>query len=302
MAYALLFSGQGMQHPGMLPWLADSPLVAAACEALGIGDWRAALADAGWARANRHAQPLLTALALAAWQQLAPLLPPPEAIAGYSVGELAAFSAAGVFDEATAVRLAGERAAAMDRCAARVPGGLLSVQGLAPDRLRSLCGEAGCEPAIVTGPAAMVCGGPLEALARLETAATALGARCTRLAVDVASHTSWMREAAEAFAQELAGIAFTRPRTVLVSDTGMLARTPAQAREALAAQIAATVPWHDCMELLHARQVRCAIEIGGGRSLAKMWNDRWPDVPARACDDFQTVQGLARWVRERPQA
>ena len=74
MSFALLFSGQGTQHPDMLPWLADDAIVRTMCRQLGIRDWRAAAADPQWSQRNANAQTLLTGLALAAWQQIAPAL------------------------------------------------------------------------------------------------------------------------------------------------------------------------------------------------------------------------------------
>jgi hypothetical protein len=95
MSFALLFSGQGTQHAAMMPWLAEDERVAGMRARLGVNDWRRSLEDPSWAANNANAQTLLTGLALAAWAQLAPMVPPPEAVAGYSVGELAAFSTAG---------------------------------------------------------------------------------------------------------------------------------------------------------------------------------------------------------------
>ena len=116
MSFAIVFSGQGAQHPQMLPWLAEDDLVRNTCARLDIVDWRDRLADRAWAAANANAQVLLTGLALAAWQQLSKGLPQPLCMAGYSVGELASFSAAGVFDPRCALYLAEFRSRAMDRC------------------------------------------------------------------------------------------------------------------------------------------------------------------------------------------
>src|SRR5258706_578864 len=113
---SLLFSGQGTQHPAMLPWLADDAWTQAVCEQLQVAHWRDRLADAPWAESNAVAQPLLAGLAMAAWMQLSPQLPAPSAVAGYSVGELPAFGAAGALDACDIVALAARRAAAMDRC------------------------------------------------------------------------------------------------------------------------------------------------------------------------------------------
>jgi [acyl-carrier-protein] S-malonyltransferase len=296
MSFALLFSGQGTQHPAMLPWLADDALVRDMCTRLGVDDWRRALADPPWAERNDNAQTLLTCLALAAWSQLAPMVPLPDAVAGYSVGELAAFSAAGVIGPATAVTLAAQRAEAMDRCAARVPGGLLAVSGLSEQRLEQLRVEVGLALAIRNGNGNAILGGPRAALDQAEPIATAAGAQCTRLRVHVASHTPWMREAAERFAQTLAEVPFHPPRSVLFSNAGDRIRDAASARTALAAQIAVTVRWDECMENVMARQVRCVLEVGPGQALARMWNQRYPTVPARACDDFRSAAAIAAWL------
>ena len=296
MSFALLFSGQGTQQPAMLPWLADDALVRAMCARLGIDDWRHALAKPEWAERNDNAQTLLTGLALAAWGQLAPLLAPPAAVAGYSVGELAAFSAAGVIDPATAAALAPQRAEAMDHCAARAPGGLLAVSGVSEQKLEQLRVEAGLELAIRNGSASVILGGPIAALNDAERKAAALGAQCTRLRVNVASHTPWMREAAESFSRTLAQVPFDAPRVVLFSNAGDRIRDAKSARVALAAQIARTVRWDECMENVLARQVRCVLEVGPGQALARMWNQRYPTVPARACDDFRSAAAIAAWL------
>jgi len=296
MSFALLFSGQGTQHPAMLPWLADDALVRGMCAQLGVDDWRRALADPHWAERNDNAQALLTGLALAAWGQLAPGVPMPAAVAGYSVGELAAFSAAGILDPATASALAPRRAEAMDRCAARVPGGLLAVTGLSGQQLDQLRVETGLELAIRNGSASVVLGGPLAALDDAERRAVAAGAQCTRLRVNIASHTPWMREAAESFSRTLAEVPFHAPQVVLFSNAGDRIRDAGSARVALAAQIAQTVRWDECMENISARQVGCVLEIGPGQALARMWNQRFPTVPARACDDFRSAAAVAAWL------
>ena len=296
MSFALLFSGQGNQHPAMLPWLADDALVHDMCAQLGVDDWRRALADPHWAERNDNAQTLLTGLALAAWAQLGPMVSPPAAVAGYSVGELAAFSAAGVIDAGAAAALAPQRAAAMDRCAARAPGGLLAVSGLPEQKWEQLRIDAGLELAIRNGSASVVLGGPIAALDEAERMAIAAGAQCTRLRVNVASHTPWMREAAESFSLVLAQVPFQAPRAVLFSNAGDRIRDARSARTALAAQIAQTVRWDECIENIMARQVRCVLEVGPGQALARMWNQRYPGVPTRACDDFRSAAAVAAWL------
>ena len=296
MSFALLFSGQGTQHPDMLPWLANDGLVRDTCARLGVDDWRRALADPLWAQRNDKAQTLLTGLALAAWHQLAPLLASPAAVVGYSVGELAAFSAAGVITAETAALLAAKRAEAMDSCAARVPGGLLAVSGLIDRQLEQLRVESGLALAIRNGVDSVILGGPLAALDAAERRASREGAQCTRLRIHVASHTSWMREAAQVFSRTLEDLPFRAPQTLLFSNTGDRIRDAVSARVALAAQIDHTVRWDECMEHVAARQVNCVLEVGPGQALARMWNQRFPTVPARACDDFRSAAAVVTWL------
>jgi [acyl-carrier-protein] S-malonyltransferase len=296
MSFALLFSGQGTQHPAMLPWLAEDAVVHDMRARLGVVDWRRCLEDPHWAARNANAQLLLTGLALAAWDQLAPALPPSAAVAGYSVGELAAFSAAGVFSAATALALASQRAEAMDRGAAGVAGGMLAVSGLPAPALERLLADTGLALAIRNGIESVVLGGPLAALDEAERAAVRHGAHCTRLRVNVESHTPWMREAAASFGRTLAGVPFQRPRTALYSNAADRIRDAADARAALATQLARTVRWDECMENIRARNVHCVLEVGPGQALARMWNQRYPDVPARACDDFRSADAIAAWV------
>jgi [acyl-carrier-protein] S-malonyltransferase len=293
-SYALIFSGQGLQHAAMLPWLAEDALTRDVAARLGVADWRTGPGTAGiagtagqpvaadggdwpaWAARNANAQCLLTGLALAAWSQLAPLLPGPAAIAGYSVGELAAFSAAGVFDATMALDLARQRAAAMDACATHAPGGLLGLSNVAPATLARLLAGSGVAIAIRNAPDSVVLGGPPQALARVQEAAVAEGAHATPLRVAVASHTPSMQPAAAVFAQVLAPLPLARPRTVLFSNAADRVASAEQARHALAAQIATTVRWDECMENLHARGVGRVLEIGAGQALARLWNTRFP--------------------------
>lgn len=298
MSLALVFSGQGTQHAGMLPWLDDTdPLLAQMAQMLGVDRWRQVLEDPARAARNHDVQLLLTGTGLAAWSALAPQLPTPAAVAGYSVGEVAAFSAAGVFDAGTALRLAAARAEAMDQAAATAPGGLLAVTGLAWPAIEAICQATALEVAIHIGADAAVIGGPGAALDAAMALASDQGARCTRLNIAVASHTSAMRPAAQAVAQLLDGLPLRAPTLPLFANaTAERIRHAAQAASALSQQIAQTVLWANCLDALHARRPSCLLEIGPGSALAAMWNQRHPDVPARSADEFRHAGAAVDWV------
>lgn len=303
MSYAILFPGQGSQHPDMLPWLeaetsAAVPLLAMARH-LGP-DWRARLGDPEELSRNRFAQVLITGVSLAAWGAVsAHLTQGPAIVAGYSVGELAAVASAGAFDPADAVALAGQRAQAMDAAAGGVPGGLLSVSGLHQDSIaRQLAGWP-LEVAIRIGPDHLILAGATGVLQQAEVLLAAAGGHCKTLPIRIASHSSAMRAAAESFAQTLAGITWQPLRCAVAANaTGSALRRVEQMRPALSQQIDHMVQWSSCLETLAERQVDRVIEIGPGRALSALWSRQFPAIPVRALEDFRSAKAAADWLTD----
>ncbi len=304
MKIALLFSGQGMQYADMLPWMNPAhPLLLQMQDQLHVPDWRAAMRDSSWASTNAHAQVVLTACALAAWQQLqeqAPALQSSSqslaAVAGYSIGELAAACVAGVLSASDTVKLAGQRAAFMDQAGAGQNSSMLAVSGVSIRTIEQWCQAQGAALAIRNGPDSAVCAGPRDKLAALEKFAQEQGARCTPLAVNIASHTHWMSSAAQAFQEQLNQSELAVPNVPWPTNAGVWVHNAATAAQALSAQIMQTMQWDSCMEQIEERQPNVVLEIGPGRSLATMWNQRYSEIPARSVDEFQTLDGLQRWL------
>ena len=300
MSLALMFPGQGTQHPSMLAWVDHRPEAAATIKLMEAelgSDWRARLGDAAWASRNRIAQCLLTGLSLASWQCLAGRMPLPSVIAGYSVGELPAFSVAGVFDTAAALGLARERADAMERSVAGSDTGLLAVTGRGQAAIAQACRRHGLAVAIDLAVDGRVLGGLSSALDQAALELSDAGYRCKRLAVQLASHTPWMAAAVADFAQRAGAVPFMRPRATLVCNlTGTAVRGEAAIRSALAGQLAQPVRWSHCMESIAQRRPRCVLEVGPGSTLSKLWNEQHPAVPARSVDEFRSPDAIGAWV------
>lgn len=302
MSLALLFPGQGSQHADALPWLDGCPEAADTLQLLATGlgaDWRERLSDAAWATSNEVAQPLVAGLGIAAWQCVADQLPRPAVIAGYSVGELPAFAAAGVFDARAAMALARERAGAMERSTAGLSTGLLAVHATAAQRLETWCERHDLSLAIRLSGDSCIVGGLAASLDAAQAELMAAGVRCTRLAIHVASHTRWMACAAAEFAQCLGSVRFAAPQVALVCDeSAALSRDPRELARCLAAQIASPILWDACMDAIAERGVRCVLEVGAGTALSALWRSRHPDIPARSLAEFRSPEAAAAWVRK----
>ncbi len=138
MTLAILCSGQGGQHRDMFALTGDAPeathLFAHAATLLGGRDPRDFVrseSDEALHR-NRSGQILCTLQALAAAAGLEDIIPHGAIIAGYSVGEVAAWGVGDLFEPVLTLDLAVRRAEAMD--AATCAGdGLIFVRGLSHD-------------------------------------------------------------------------------------------------------------------------------------------------------------------------
>ena len=301
MTYALLFTGQASQHPAMLSWLeaepAATPTLMAMSERLG-SDWRAQLHNENRRSDNAFAQVLITGTSLAAWAALQDkLLELPAVVAGYSVGELSAFSCAGVFSPEQALQLATQRAHLMDQSVLGLKTGLLSVTGLTESAVTEVYANLGIECAIRIGTNQNLFAGTEKILSKVAPLLEARGAFCKRLDVRVASHSSWMKSASDDFSELLTAMPFANPICpIALNALGVLSRKPIELRTALSQQISSTVQWSACMDAVAERQVSCVLEIGAGSALGRMWNDRYPDIPARSSDDFMNLKGAVDWI------
>lgn len=279
----LLCPGQGGQHAGMFD-LARTH--AGARDFLGrcaVPVIDAALFD------NRVAQPAIVAATLAMWLALRETLPAPALVAGYSIGELAAYAVAEALSVDETVRLADARAALMDAAATGEPQGLAAVTGVAVDIVRTKI-----DVAIVTGIDSCIAGGTRTQLDTL--AATWPAARVQMLPVAISSHTPRMQEAVEPFARLLTG-SVGRPRCpVLAGIDATRVLRPDVAIDRLSRQLAETIEWAACMDAMLEAGITVALELGPGAALARMLQARHPHIACRSVADFHTVDGINAWV------
>ena len=306
MTLAVLCSGQGLQGPRMFALTGDAPaaggLFAHAATLLDGRDPRALVRSAGddILHRNRTGQILCTVQTLAATASLGEAWPRRLIVAGYSVGEVAAWSVAGLVNATATLDLVARRADAMDTAGA-AGDGLLFVRGLAREAVDALCKCHDAAVAIVNPGDAYVLGGPGAALDALASEAKGRGAaRVVRVAVSVASHTPRLSAASTAFRKALEQIPIERAPAVGVrlfsGIDGSAVLDVRSGLDKLAAQICHTVQWAACLEGCVEAGASAFLELGPGRALAEMASSAHPDIPARSLDDFRTLQGVRTWL------
>ena len=251
--------GQGAQTPGFLrPWLED-PVFAARFE------WLATVAgldlvhygteaDAETIRETQIAQPLLVATGLVA---ALGIFPHPTdafnkvgAVAGHSVGELAAAAGARVITAEQAMVLVRERGKAMAAAAAQTPTGMTAVLGGERDDVLATLARHGLTAANDNGPGQVVAAGTMEQLAALAADPPAK-ARLTPLSVAGAFHTEHMQPAVSHLTSLARSVSTHDPRAAVISNRdGQVVHDGREVIARIVGQIAGPVRWDLCMETM----------------------------------------------------
>ncbi|CAO4177499.1 acyltransferase domain-containing protein [Methylorubrum populi] len=305
MTLAVLLSGQGNQHPGMFDltadWPAAAPVFVAAERVLGRDPRELVRSPGADLHGNRTGQILCCVAALAGWTVVEAARPARAIVAGYSIGDLAAWGCAGRFDAEAILRLAAARADAMD-AAGGEGAGLAGIRGLRRAAIETLAGTHGCHLAIRNAADSTVIGGPVPALERVCEEARAAGAlRAVVLAVRTPSHTPLLREASRRFEEALAEESPRRPPPGAPRLISGLDGAPVFDARAglpkLAGQISQTIDWAACLEACREYGSDTVLELGPGHALATMARDAIPEARIHALDEFRSAAGAVDWLR-----
>lgn len=198
-----------------------------------------------------------------------------QSVAGLSLGEFTAITAAGGLTFADGLKLVHTRGLAMQAAADQVASGMSSIIGLEADKLREVCREASSELEFVEVanllcPGNIAISGHLSSVQRAETAAVAAGAmKAVRLAVAGAFHTALMQPAVGRLSEALSRADFRSTRVPVYSNVDAAPHTdPEELRGLLARQIVTPVLWEDTLRNLLAAGHDTFIEVGAGKVLA----------------------------------
>jgi len=302
MRLALLFSGQGNQQTEhwvrLLQTILDTERTA--LRASIPETYATSLPRVEDLQRNRVAQPFIFAYQMNLWEQLATKLPRPVCAAGYSLGEMAACAAAGAFSISEGIQLCAERADAMDRCVDS-PVGLMAIKGLSADVVSHMTQNHGLVLAITNGPDHFVLAGKAASLREAEAVALSMGAnRAIQLGVTTPSHTHWLARATDDMTSRLKGLVPNRLLfPVFSAIDGRSSQDFERAMSALADQISTPLNWKACLEAVYEMRPDLVLEIGPGNALARMWDECGYEIPARATDDFKTIDGILGWVESK---
>jgi [acyl-carrier-protein] S-malonyltransferase len=284
MKIAFVFPGQGSQSVGMLDaWAgtaAVADVLARASAALGqdIGSL-IAQGPADQLNLTTNTQPVMLTAAYAcyaAWTAAGGRKP--DVVAGHSLGEYTALTAAGSLALEDAVRLVRVRADAMQTAVPVGTGGMAAILGLDDDTVRAVCAQAAAsgqpgevvEAVNFNAPAQVVIAGSKAAVERACEGAKAAGAkRALPLPVSAPFHSSLLKPAADVLADALGKVSVAAPAIPVINNVDVAqVSDPAAIRDALVRQAWHPVRWVETIQAMKAQGVTHVVECGPGKVLA----------------------------------
>ncbi|MEM9145785.1 MAG: ACP S-malonyltransferase [Pseudomonadota bacterium] len=282
---AFVFPGQGAQAVGMGQALAEAyPAAKAVFDEVdaALGEALSSLIWEGSAEAltlTENAQPALMATSLAAMRALEAegvALTAAGYVAGHSLGEYSALTAAGALTVGDAARLLRLRGRSMQAATPVGTGAMAALLGLDYEKAVAIAADAAqgevCEAANDNDPGQVVVSGHRAAVERAVELAKAQGAkRAVMLPVSAPFHCALMQPAAEAMATALAETEIQAPSVPLVANVTAEAVTdPDEIRRLLVTQVTHRVRWRESVAWMAAQGVTQTVEIGAGKALSGM--------------------------------
>ena len=310
MKLAVLYAGQGAQHPGMgKEFYEASPAFRAAFDSaeLDFDLHRFCFDDPdGVLNQTEYTQPCMVAFACGVTAVLAEKGVKPAVVAGLSLGEYSALEAAGVFTAKQAVELAAYRGKAMADAAKGIDCGMTAVLNLDRDTLAKCCEEASAEGVVqicnYNCPGQLVIGGEKAAVDNAAERAKQAGARrCIPLKVSGPFHTRLMAPAGDALAKRFETEAFGSMQIpVLFNCLGREKAADDRIPDLLVRQVQSSVYMEDTLRRLGELGVDTILEVGPGNALAGFVKKTLPGVVCASVETPAQLDAvLTAWKEEQ---
>ncbi len=302
---AFVFPGQGSQAVGMGRDLAEAFPAARAVFDEADSIFGFAFSKIMWDGPKEdlddtiNTQPALFIHSLAVWRTFSPP-PVPVFVAGHSLGQLSALTAAGALSFADGLRLVRKRGELMKLAGQRNPGGMAAIMGLDIPTLDKVCADASSQDEIVqvandNCPGQVVISGHKTALERAIAGAKAAGAkRALPLAVSIAAHSPLMAGIQAEWDAAVGDAPFVDAKIPVV---GNVSAAPLSTAEALRADVRAQmqnrVRWTESVRWLHDQGVGTFVEVGTGSvlgGLVKRILEGVVTLPLGNPQDFEAFQ------------
>jgi [acyl-carrier-protein] S-malonyltransferase len=225
----------------------------------------------------------------------------PAIVAGHSLGEYSALTAAGVFSLTDAVKLVRVRAQAMQNAVPVGVGGMAAILGIDDASVLAVCAQAQKEIAgeVVqavnfNSPGQVVIAGHKAAVEKACELAKAAGAkRALVLPVSAPFHSSLLASAADVLAEALVAVEMRSPQMPVINNVDVKIETSLpNIRDALVRQAWHPVRWVECVTAIADTGVSDVVECGPGKVLAGLAKRIDPRLTGHALVDQASLKSI----------
>lgn len=212
----------------------------------------------------------------------------PAMVAGHSLGEFSALTAAGALKFEDALKLVSARARAMQKACEIKPSTMAAVLALPDEKIEEICN--GIDGVVVAAnyncPGQVVISGEVEAVNAACEAAKAAGAkRALVLKVGGGFHSPMMEPARQELAEAIAATEFSTPVCPVYQNVDARPHTdPEEIKQNLIAQLTAPVRWTQSVQNMIADGATEFISVGPGSVLSGLISKISRDV---TCENKQ---------------
>lgn len=212
----------------------------------------------------------------------------PAMVAGHSLGEFSALTAAGALKFEDALKLVSARARAMQKACEIKPSTMAAVLALPDEKVEEICN--GIDGVVVAAnyncPGQVVISGEVEAVNAACEAAKAAGAkRALVLKVGGGFHSPMMEPARQELAEAIAATEFSTPVCPVYQNVDARPHTdPEEIKQNLIAQLTAPVRWTQSVQNMIADGATEFISVGPGSVLSGLISKISRDV---TCENKQ---------------
>jgi [acyl-carrier-protein] S-malonyltransferase len=222
-------------------------------------------------------------------------------VAGHSLGEYSALTAAGTFTLADTARLLKLRGQSMQQAVPVGVGSMAAILGLDMTAVEAIAQDAAtqsdgeiCEAANDNADGQVVVSGHTGAVARAVELATEQGAkRAIILPVSAPFHCQLMGPAADKMAEALKATDMQAPIVPLIANvTAQAASDPEQIRNLLVEQITGRVRWRESVLWMGENGVDSMVEIGAGKVLTGLTRRINRDIAGQAVGTPEQIDAL----------
>lgn len=298
---AFVFSGQGAQYPGMGKDLYDNyeyakDVFRMADETRPGTSTQCFDGSAEELSSTENTQPCVFTADMAGAMALVEEGIFPDGVAGFSLGEIAAITFAGIMSFNDGMKFAVNRGRFMEEASSEIDGMMAAVMRLGKDKTEELASGHGVFAVNYNSPEQIVVSGEKSRMKQFMKAVKAEKGVAVPLKVSGAFHTPYMKSAADKISDYLRSAELKKPKVPVYSNVdGRIYQGGGEDTAArLTAQCMSPVLWHSTIANMIEDGYDTFYQVGPGDTLVRFIKKINPDVKAEVVEKKEDVLNIKR--------